>query len=68
VLREVAGDCATYFDPNSPAAIARALEHSPTPERAASRRARAALFGDGGTMAARYLAVFNEVLSVRNAA
>jgi glycosyltransferase involved in cell wall biosynthesis len=67
-LPEVAGDAAIYFDPANPAEIAAAIDALADPVRVADLvrrgRARAAQFGDGATMAAKYLAVLQGVLDV----
>lgn len=67
-LPEVAGDAALYFDPTDPRQIAAAigrLEDEPTLVAELVRRghARAAHFGTGRDLAARYLAVFEDVFA-----
>ncbi len=69
-LPEVAGDAAVYFDPLQPGQIADALVLlEDAPDRLAAQvergRARAARFGSGRDMAARYLDVFEQVVAER---
>jgi glycosyltransferase involved in cell wall biosynthesis len=67
-LPEVAGAAAMYFDPTNPAEIAAAIGALADPARVADLvrrgRERAAEFGDGATMAARYLEVLQDALDV----
>jgi glycosyltransferase involved in cell wall biosynthesis len=66
-LPEVAGDAATYFDPNDPKQIAAALEVLGDAPRTADLvrrgRQRAAMLGTGRDMAVRYLAVLRQVMA-----
>jgi glycosyltransferase involved in cell wall biosynthesis len=69
-LPEVAGDAALLFEPHDPAAIAAAierLESSPDLESSLIQRGRqrVARFGLASHMAARYLAVFEDVVASR---
>jgi glycosyltransferase involved in cell wall biosynthesis len=69
-LPEVAGDAAVYFDPLDAGQIAGALgrlEDDPAGMAALAERGRtrAASFGTGRHLAARYLAVFDAVLAER---
>lgn len=69
-LPEIAGDAALLFDPRRPHDIVRAIaaieEDAALAERlAAAGRTRAAGFGDAATMAAAYLALFDEVIAER---
>jgi glycosyltransferase involved in cell wall biosynthesis len=67
-LPDIAGDAAIYFDPRAPAEIATAIGALSDTARVTDLlmrgRKRAATFGDGETMAARYLAVLQDVLAV----
>jgi glycosyltransferase involved in cell wall biosynthesis len=62
-LKEVAGDCAIYFDPSNSSQIAEAIDHIPDPARLTEReqcgRQRARQFGTAEAMANRYLDVLN---------
>jgi glycosyltransferase involved in cell wall biosynthesis len=71
-LPEVVGDAGIYFDPTEPDEIAAAidcLDDNPAyvAELVVRGHKRAATFGTGRTMAARYLAVFEEVLAEHSA-
>jgi glycosyltransferase involved in cell wall biosynthesis len=69
-LREVAQECAIYFDPSDLASIAVALNalSSPQPDRLQCGKTRAAELGDGRRMAEAYLKLFDDVLSAAHAA
>jgi glycosyltransferase involved in cell wall biosynthesis len=70
-LPEVARDAAIYFDPTSPAQIARAIADLDDRDRVADvtlrGRRRAAELGTARTLAARYKTVFEQVLASRAA-
>jgi len=65
-LPEVAGDAAIYFDPTAPQAIAAAIEvladTARTAELVRRGRQRASAMGTGREMAARYLALIQQLL------
>jgi glycosyltransferase involved in cell wall biosynthesis len=69
-LPEVAGDAAILFDPNDTAAIAQAIERLESDAQLETiliqrGRKRVAHFGSASDMAMRYLAAFEDVVSVR---
>jgi glycosyltransferase involved in cell wall biosynthesis len=71
-LPEVAGDAALMFDPRDPSAIANALDRLESEPGLAERLiergyARARVFGTARDMAARYLALFGELVERRAA-
>jgi glycosyltransferase involved in cell wall biosynthesis len=61
-LREVGGDAARYFDPRKPEDIVTAIENVAGAPRTVHDAPR---IEDASTVAARYLSVFREALSIR---